>query len=73
MYGVIVMNVKRVREIQSDYITLQVIHDPETDNYAHSLILNIPEKGPLRDDLRLQLKEIAQWAIQPDINMAQVS
>jgi hypothetical protein len=43
---------------------LSVKHRPIIENYSHSEVYGIPEKGPFKTSIRAQLANIAQWEIE---------
>lgn len=63
--GVIEMNTGKLRDIPP----LDVIHAPNTENRAHSNVINIPEKEPKKIKVRYNLSEISEWIILPKTNL----
>ena len=63
--GVLEMNTGKIRHIPP----LDVIHAPNTENRAHSNVINFPQKGPKKIKVRYNLSEISKWIILPKANL----
>jgi hypothetical protein len=62
--GIVKFSVGLIRQQPS----MDVEHDPQLYNRAHSLIHGVPEKGELKTKVRLLLKRICVWEIKYNPN-----